>query len=145
MWGTICFNAQQLWHSYNYIDITLEGDDLLTGLGNSPYIIGYYEDSAFTKLIDPEKLKSIDSSLEAIHVRRVEEWTVTNVLYVGSYFNEDVIVKATEDVFEISYGGNNYKVVGKGTYGGYRVKEIYINDIKVEDISKYLFSFSIPG
>ena len=127
-------------YSSNHVDTESswekEGRDL-GGIGSKPYIIGFYEDSKFEKLIDPNKFISVDESIKEIHVRRAQEHYVPNQMYTGTYKSENLNVVADGRNFDIYFDNIHYKIIGKGTGGEFHIKEMYIDNELVEDLDNY--------
>jgi len=129
-------------YSSNHVDTESswekEGRDW-GGIGSKPYIIGFYEDSKFEKLIDPNKFISVDESIKEIHVRRAQEHYVPNQMYTGTYKSENLNVVADGRNFDIYFDNIHYKIIGKGTGGEFHIKEMYIDNELVEDLENYEF------
>ena len=100
-------------YSTNYVNSQRESDGDFSGLGTQPYIIGFYEDSKFEKLIDPNKFISVDESIKEIHVRRAQEHYVPNQMYTGTYKSENLNVVADGRNFDIYFDNIHYKIIGK--------------------------------
>ena len=126
-------------YSTNYVNSQRESDGDFSGLGTQPYIIGFYEDSKFEKLIDPNKFISVDESIKEIHVRRVEERYAPYHIYAGTYKSEECDIKVDGNTYEFSYDNANYKIIIKNNYSNYEILKMYIDGTQVEDTDNYVF------
>lgn len=129
-------------YSKNSIDTTISSDYLLTGLGNNPYIIGYYEESTFENLLEEDALASIDESIKEIHVRRVNERYVLNHQFIGKYSSNGIVVEVDGNIFKIKNNDTNYRIVVANKFSNFEILELYIDD-KKEEVSNYTFSATI--
>ncbi len=132
--------------SNNRIDISIDEDNLLTGIGNSPVVYGIYTDSSFSALIEPDKLQSINNNLKEIHVRRVSTKYVYNYFYEGTYKNGEFAVSFSNSICEFTYLNISYKIIGEyNEYPGFTIKELYINDSKIEKLENYNFGINFSS
>lgn len=132
--------------SSNRIDTSIEEDNLLTGVGNSPVIYGMYTDSSFSTLIESNKLQSISNDLKEIHVRRVSVRYVYNYFFEGTYKDGDFIVTFSNSICEFTYSNVSYKIIGQyNEYPGFTIKELYIDGEKIENLENYNFGINFAS
>lgn len=131
-------------YSNNIIDTSLDYDNLDTGIGNTPIIIGMYTSSSFTQLIDPNILSNVNENLNECHVRRVSSKYIYSCYYIGEFGDFDKI-NINYSYCEFNYEGKKYKANGRFDLNPYFIlEELYIDGEK-QNIEEYNFTLARYG
>ena len=120
-----------------YLDIEYYDPNSWTGLESNLSLIGLYSDPQFNNLIDPKLIESISNELDEIYVRAASDIYTYRHINDGTYTNGEYTFSISDNVMTCLVNNVKYKIT---SINNQIESELYVNDVLVEDKTRYDFS-----
>ena len=108
-----------------------------TGIEAQLSLIGLYSDPEFNNLIDPNSLEYITEDLKEIYVRAASDIYVYRYINDGTYTNGEYTFIISDNVATCVVNGTEYKIT---SINDQMESQLYVNNVLIEDKSRYDFS-----
>ncbi len=119
------------------LDIEYYDPNSWTGLESQLSLIGLYSDASFEHLIDPKLIENVSTELKEIYVRAASDIYTYRYINDGTYTNGEYTFSISDNVMTCVVNDVKYKIT---SINNQMESELYVNDVLVEDKTRYDFS-----